>query len=84
MVYEPGKDNTVADGLSQWAYPAGVMDDTNVHGSDADQKWVIKQERELKEGEESLLAQRARDMQFQLDTGLLNAITAVGAVLTLQ
>ena len=35
MVYKPGRDNTVADGLSWWAYPAGLADDTNSHGSDA-------------------------------------------------
>ena len=84
MVYKPGKDNTVPDGLSWWAYPAGLADDTNFHGSDADQKGVMKQERELKEREEQFLAQRAEDTQVQSDTGLLNAITAVGAVLTLQ
>ena len=84
VVYEPGKDNTVADGLSRWAYPAGLADDTNFCSSDADQKGVMKQERELKEREENVLAQRARDTQVQLDSGLLNAITAVGAVLTLQ
>ena len=81
VVYEPRKDNIVADGLSRWAYPA---DDTNFHGSDADQKGAMKQERELKEREVNFLAQRARDTQVQSDTGLLNAITAVGAVLTLQ
>jgi hypothetical protein len=56
VVYKPGKDNTVADGLSRWAYPAGLADDTNFHGSDADQKGVMKQERELKEREENFLA----------------------------
>ena len=35
MVYKPSKDNTVVDGLSWWAYPAGLADDTNFHGSDA-------------------------------------------------
>ena len=84
MVYKPGKDNTLADGLSRWAYPAGLADDTNFHGSDADQKGVMKQERELNGREEKCLAQRARDTQVQSDTELLNAITAVGAVLTLQ
>ena len=84
VVYKPSKDNTVTDGLSRWAYPAGLADDTNFHGSDGDQKGVMKQERELKEREEKYLAQRARDTQVQSDTGLLNAITAVGAVLTLQ
>ena len=84
VVYRPGKENTVADGLSRWAYRAGLADDNNFHGSDAHQKGVMKQERDLKEGEEKTLAQRARDMQVQSDTGLLNAITAVGAVLNLQ
>ena len=84
VVYKPSKDNTVADGLSRWAYPAGLANDTICHGSDADQKGVMKQDRELKEREEKPLARRARDTQVQSDTGLLNAITAVGAVLTLQ
>ena len=84
VVYKPGKGNTVADGLSWWADLAGLAHDTNFHGSDADQKGVIKQERELKEREEIFLAQRARDTQVQSHTGLLNANTAVGAVLTLQ
>ena len=84
MVYKPGKDNTAADRLSGWAYLAELADDTNFHGSDADQKGVMKQERELKERETKCLAQRARDTKVQMDTELLNAITAVGAVLTLQ
>ena len=52
VVYKPGKDNIVAKGLSWWAYPAGLADDTNFHGSDADQKGVMKQECELKERKE--------------------------------
>ena len=36
VVYKPGKDNTVADWLSRWAYPARLADDTNFHGSYAD------------------------------------------------
>ena len=84
MVYKPGKDNTVADGLSRWAYPARLAGDTNSHGSDANQKGVMKQELDLEETEESVLARRARDMQIQSDTGRSNAITAVRAVLTLQ
>ena len=32
VVYKPGKNNTIADGLSQWVYPAGLGDDTNFHG----------------------------------------------------
>ena len=84
VVYQPGKDHTVTDGLFWWAYPAGLADDTKFHGSDADQKGVMKQERELKEREATFLAQRARDRQVQSDAGLPNAITAVGAVLTLE
>ena len=80
MVYIPGTDNFVADGLSRWAYPAGLADDTNFHGSDADQKGVMKQARELKEREENVWIQWARDTQIQMDSGLVNAITAVGAV----
>ena len=55
VVYKPGKDNTVADALSQWTYQVELADDTNFHGGDADQKGVMKQERELKEREERLL-----------------------------
>ena len=66
MVYKPGQDNIVADGLSWWAYPAGLADDTNFHGSEADQKGVMKQGRGLKEREEAFSAQRARDTQVQL------------------
>ena len=84
MVYKPCKDNTVAEGVTRWAYPAGLADDTNFHGSDADQKGVMNHEHELKEREENILTQRARDTQVQSDTGLLSAITAVGAVLTLK
>ena len=80
MVYKPGKDNTVAYGLFRWAYGAGLADDNNFHSSDADQKGVMKQERDLKETEENILARRARDTQVQSDLGVLDAITAVGAV----
>ena len=84
VVYNPGNDNTVADGLSEWAYQAGLADDTNFHGSDADQKGVMKQERDIKEREEKALAKRARDTQVQSHLRVLNAITAVGALSTLQ
>ena len=84
VVYKSGKDNTVADGLSWWAYPARLADDTNFHGSNPDQKGVMKQERDIKGGEETIWAQRATDTQVQMDSGLLNAITAVGAILTPQ
>ena len=45
---------------------------------------VMKQERHLKERKETIWAQRTRDTQVQSDSGLLNAINAVRAVLTLQ
>ena len=38
VVYNPSKDNTVANALSRWAYLAGLADDNNFHGSDAEQK----------------------------------------------
>ena len=52
VVWEPGKDNSVADRLSRWAYRAELADDTNFYGSDVDQKGVMKQEHDLKEREE--------------------------------
>ena len=47
-------------------------------------KGVVKQEGDLKEKEEKGLAERGRDTRVQSDSGLLNAITGVGALLTLQ
>ena len=35
VVYKPGVQNDAADRMSRWAYPAGLADDTNFHGSDA-------------------------------------------------
>ena len=43
VVHNPGKDNSVADGSSWWAYPARLADDTNFHRSDVDQDGVMKQ-----------------------------------------
>ena len=37
VVYVPGKDNTVADCLSRWAYPASKgMTDVSAHGDEAE------------------------------------------------
>ena len=37
VVYFPGKDNTVADCLSRWAYPASKgMSDVPAHGDEAE------------------------------------------------
>ena len=47
VVYKPGKDNDVADGMSRRAYPAGLADDTKFHGSDADvqgyEDWEVQE-----------------------------------------
>ena len=55
VVYVPGKDNTLADCLSRWAYPAGkAWRDISMQG-DAEQtaeaKRIIEAERLLEEGE---------------------------------
>ena len=44
VVYKPGKDNVVADGLSRRAYPAGEADDTTFPGSNADLEGVSRWE----------------------------------------
>ena len=55
VVYVPGKDNTVADCLSRWAYPAGkAWMDISMHGDTketAEAKRIIEAERLLEEGE---------------------------------
>lgn len=49
VVYVPGKDNTIADVLSRWAYPAGrALVDISMHGDaeeTADAKAIIEEER---------------------------------------
>ena len=49
VVYVPGKDNTVADCLSRWAYPASKgMTDVSAHGDEAETaeaKKIIEMER---------------------------------------
>ena len=43
VVYVPGKDNTIADVLSRWVYPAGrTLQDVSVHG-DAKETELAKQ-----------------------------------------
>ena len=53
VVYVPGKDNTVADCLSRWAYPASKgMTDVSAHGDEAETaeaKKIIEMERLMEE-----------------------------------
>ena len=53
MLYVPGKDNTVADCLSRWAYQASMgMTDVSAHGDEAETakaKEIIDMERMMEE-----------------------------------
>ena len=53
VVYVPGKDNTVADCLSRWVYPASKgMTDVSAHGDEAETaeaKRIIEVERLMEE-----------------------------------
>ena len=53
VVYVPGKDNTVADCLSRWAYPATKgMPDVSAHGDEAETaeaRRIIEMERMMEE-----------------------------------
>ena len=53
VVYVPGKDNTVADCLSRWAYPAGKgMTDVSAQGDEAktaEAKTIIDMDRMMEE-----------------------------------
>ena len=55
IVYVPGKDNTVADCLSRWAYPAGkAWMDISMHGNaeeTAEAKRILEAQRRPEEGE---------------------------------
>ena len=48
--YYPGDKNVLADTMSRWAYPAGVAQDTDFHGSDADlHGWNEAEQQECRE-----------------------------------
>ena len=48
--FYPGDKNVLADTMSRWAYPAGVGQDTNCHGSDADlHGWNEAEQQECQE-----------------------------------
>ena len=57
VVYKPGPDNQLADGLSRWAYPTGLAEDSTFHWSESDLEGVQRQERELLEREQFLAHQ---------------------------
>ena len=56
VVYRPGVENDAADGISRWAYPAGLADDTNFYGSDAGLEGVTHSEASEREKEQQLIA----------------------------
>ena len=68
--YCPGEINTTADAMSRWAYPAGVAQDSNFHGSDQDlQGWTGK------ELEECAERQRVLREKYPDAFGSVSAIT---------
>ena len=44
VVYKSRVEKDAADGMSRWAYPAGLADDRNFHGSHADLEGVTQWE----------------------------------------
>ena len=74
--YIPGKENTIADIMSRWAYPASLAEkDISKHGNercDKEVKEIIEQERreenECASTPESSANQNAKDLQMGLAT----------------
>ena len=45
--YTKGEDNVLGDVMSRWAYPAGVREDTTMHGSAVSQEqWLLDEQKE--------------------------------------
>ena len=57
VVYKPGVQNDAADRMSRWAYPAGLADDTNCHGSDACLEGVSQWEASERQEEQQLITE---------------------------
>ena len=56
VFYRPGVENDATDRMSHWAYPAGLVDDTNFHGWDADLEGVTQWEASEREKQQQLIA----------------------------
>ena len=56
VVYKPGVEKDSADGMSRWAWPAGLAYDTNFHGSDADLEGVTQWDASEREEDQQLIA----------------------------
>ena len=66
--YIPGKENTIADILSRWAYPASqALKDISKHGSAQDQEDMDEIIREEREGEAHCLWIKIRDQPSPRD-----------------
>ena len=82
----------IADGLSRWAYPAGVADDTTFHGSEADLEGVVIWEARERGWELDQLSDtaivdpgenmQARRAQFAADKRRLQGAQVASSVLT--
>ena len=91
VIYKPGADNVIADGLSRWTYPTGVADDHNCHGSDADLEGVMRWEAKENEWELAQLSDtatvdpgannQAMQAQFAADKRRLQGAQAASSVL---
>ena len=56
VVYKLGVENDAADGLSRWAYQAGLANGTNFQGSDANLEGITQWEASERKKEQRLIA----------------------------